>query len=219
MSDDNFLSRWSRRKRGEDAAQTPAKTVAPPPPDVAISQDVIEKKSNPNIDGHFQVKVPETANGSTSLQKPSTPPTSLEQLPDPATLNMQSDFTPFMARGVPPETRNQAMKALFTDPHFNVMDRLDIYIDDYGKADPLPAGWLEKMNQSKMLGLFDDKPEETVDDANQAPAPTAAPQIETTASTNEKLTADHAVAADLSLADTTLAEVELGLPKPESQRN
>jgi hypothetical protein len=27
--------------------------------------------------------------------------------------------------------KNAAMKKLFADPHFNVMDRLDIYIDDY----------------------------------------------------------------------------------------
>ena len=30
------------------------------------------------------------------------------------------------------------MKKLFSDPHFNVMDGLDTYIDDYGKPDPLP---------------------------------------------------------------------------------
>jgi hypothetical protein len=34
------------------------------------------------------------------------------------------------------------------------MDGLDIYIDDYSKEDPLPAGMLEKMVQSSMLGLF-----------------------------------------------------------------
>ncbi|OGB71019.1 MAG: hypothetical protein A2486_07915 [Burkholderiales bacterium RIFOXYC12_FULL_65_23] len=43
-----------------------------------------------------------------------------------------------MARAVAPEVRNAAFKQLFTDPHFNVMDGLDIYIDDYSKPDPLP---------------------------------------------------------------------------------
>ena len=38
-----------------------------------------------------------------------------------------------------PRSSNAAMKKLFTDPHFNVMDGLDIYIDDYRKPDPLPA--------------------------------------------------------------------------------
>jgi hypothetical protein len=51
------------------------------------------------------------------------------------------------------------MKKLFTDPHFNVMDGLDIYIGDYNTPDPLPAGMLEKMVGAQLLGLFD-KPDE-----------------------------------------------------------
>ena len=46
------------------------------------------------------------------------------------------------------------MKKLFSDPHFNVMDGLDTYIDDYGKADPIPLSMLRRMNQSAVLGLF-----------------------------------------------------------------
>ena len=40
------------------------------------------------------------------------------------------------------------MKKLFSDPHFNVMDGLDTYIDDYGKPDPIPLSMLRRMNQS-----------------------------------------------------------------------
>jgi hypothetical protein len=61
-----------------------------------------------------------------------------------------------VAEGVAPEVKNAALKKLFTDPHFNVMDGLDTYIDDYGKPDPLPAGMLRRMAQSQLLGLFDD---------------------------------------------------------------
>ena len=43
---------------------------------------------------------------------------------------------------------------MFTDPHFNIMDGLDIYIGDYSKPDPLPPGMLERMVQSDMLNLF-----------------------------------------------------------------
>ena len=52
------------------------------------------------------------------------------------------------------------MKKLFADPHFNVMDGLDTYIDDYGKPDPIPLAMLRQMNQSKFLRLFDDDEEE-----------------------------------------------------------
>jgi hypothetical protein len=43
---------------------------------------------------------------------------------------------------------------LFQDPHFNVMDGLDTYIDDYTKADPIPEAMLRGLNQARGL-LFD----------------------------------------------------------------
>jgi hypothetical protein len=39
------------------------------------------------------------------------------------------------------------------------MDGLDVYIDDYGKPDPLPAEMLRRMVQSQALGLFAPAPE------------------------------------------------------------
>jgi cell division septation protein DedD len=57
--------------------------------------------------------------------------------------------------------RNAAMKKLFTDPHYNVMDRLDIYIDDYSLPDPLPESMLRQMASAKFLNLFDDEDAET----------------------------------------------------------
>ena len=52
------------------------------------------------------------------------------------------------------------MKKLFADPHFNVMDRLDTYIDDYGKPDPIPPAMLRQLASAKFLKLFDDEDEE-----------------------------------------------------------
>ena len=62
-----------------------------------------------------------------------------------------------MARGVTAEVKNAAMKKLFADPHFNVMDRLDTYIDDYSIADPIPESMLRQMSSAKFLNLFDEK--------------------------------------------------------------
>jgi hypothetical protein len=73
------------------------------------------------------------------------------------------DFSSFMRPDVDPVVQQAALKKMFTDPHFNVMDGLDIYIGDYSKPDPLPPGMLERMVQSDMLGLFskaDDAPVE-----------------------------------------------------------
>ena len=94
-------------------------------------------------------------------------------LADVAALSTQSDYSRFMAQGVTPEVKNAALKKLFTDPHFNLMDGLDTYIDDYGKPDPLPAGMLRQMVQSQLLGLFDVEKEGDAADTAQAAPPAA----------------------------------------------
>ena len=98
-----------------------------------------------------------------------TPPPPIESLtPD-------SDFTPFMQADVDPALRRGALKKLFEDPRFNVMDGLDVYIDDYSKPDPLPDGWLEKMTQVARLGVFrPPQEEEKKEPASPAEAPAAA---------------------------------------------
>ncbi len=80
-----------------------------------------------------------------------TQPAPLPTLEDVQRLTPDADFQPFVSRQVAPEVRNAAMRKLFSDPHFNVMDRMDIYIDDYGKADPLPLGMLQQMHSAKFM--------------------------------------------------------------------
>lgn len=124
---DGFLSRWSRRKAGkQDDVVEQQKEVAQPP---ALSNG--------------EIKAPDT------------------EVPPPATLEdvekidrFAPDFSAFMKPDVDPAVQQAALKKMFTDPHFNVMDGLDIYIDDYSKPDPLPPGMLERMVQSDMLNLF-----------------------------------------------------------------
>jgi hypothetical protein len=91
---------------------------------------------------------------------------------DVARLTQDSDYSRFVGRGVDPDVKNAALHKLFADPHFNVMDGLDTYIDDYGRPDPLPAGMLEKMVQSEALGLFTKTPE-PADTPSDAPSDTA----------------------------------------------
>ncbi len=146
---DGFLGRWARRKN--DALQgkpleEPAATVKPPPVSPASS------------------KVAGALPAATEDHSPKTPSVDAEVAPqrqlsldDARLLTKDSDFKPFMASNVGPEIRNAAMKKLFADPHFNVMDGLDIYIDDYSISEPIPESMLRQMASAKFLKLFDDE--------------------------------------------------------------
>ncbi|MDB5868402.1 MAG: hypothetical protein JWP96_734 [Polaromonas sp.] len=90
---------------------------------------------------------------------PAELPEKLLSLDDVKLLTKDSDFTPFMARNVGPEVRNAAMKKLFTDPRYNVMDGLDTYIGDYSQSDPIPETMLRQMAGTKFLKIFDDEAE------------------------------------------------------------
>ena len=129
MSDDHFLSRWSRLKTASKAPAAPAE----PTPEA--------RKASPQ-----PAVAPPAA----------TPPaeTAPQPLPPVESLTPESDFAGFMREGIDPSLRRQALKTLFSDPRFNVMDGLDVYIDDYSQPDPLPEGWLEKMTQTARLGAY-----------------------------------------------------------------
>jgi len=150
VSDDgHFLSRWSRRK-----SQARRGEPAPPEP-----------------------KPPAVASEGTPPRADSSTPAAAEPTPLPAveSLTGESDFTPFMREGVDPSIKRQALRTLFRDPRFNVMDGLDVYIDDYSKPDPLPEGWLEKMNQVAHLGEFRPKEPENAQAVESNPSPTGIP--------------------------------------------
>lgn len=72
-----------------------------------------------------------------------------------ANLTPDSDFGQFLRQEISEEIRRKAMKKLFADPHFNVMDGLDIYIDDYNISEPIPPEMMATLNQARGL-LFDE---------------------------------------------------------------
>ena len=90
-----------------------------------------------------------------------------EPLPPVESLTPESDFKPFMRADVDPALKQAAMKQLFKDPHFNVMDGLDTYIDDYSIADPIPDAMLKNMYQARQL-LFTDEEKAAADAADAA---------------------------------------------------
>jgi hypothetical protein len=148
--DSGFLSRWSRRKvqarQGVALEEPPAPLHEPaavaPGPATALAPA-------PVAPAPVDVAAPLEATD----PKPAAP-----TLADVQALTRESDFSRFVSPGVEGEVKNAALKKLFTDPHFNMMDGLDTYIDDYSKPDPLPLSSVRKMAQAAFLGLIEAEP-------------------------------------------------------------
>ena len=171
---ENFLSRWSRRKRSE-----PERREAE---DRRVDEELAAERG-----------ITEAPAQTAPLEVPA-------DLPAVETLTGESDFSRFMRPDVPLATRSAAVKKLFADPHFNLMDGLDIYIDDYTKPDPIPAAMLRELAQSRMLNLFDDDPEPQAnagDSSTGVPAePEPAPVV-----AEESIPASERLAAPVSAVD------------------
>ncbi len=164
---EHFFSRWSQRKQAV-AKGVPVAEAAVPASPVDSSELTGSSQSLQRSTAAPQ----EIQSGATEAKSSELPAKPLPSLDDARALTPTSDFQPFMRPGVTADVRNAAMKKLFTDPHFNVMDGLDIYIGDYNTPDPMPAGMLQKMVGAQLLGLFD-KP----DEAAAKTAATAEPML------------------------------------------
>lgn len=176
--DDSFFSRWSRRKaqvRTGEAVPEPAAPAAPVAAAV-MAPAVTAEPAQP------------------AAAEPAPPPPTLE---DTHSLTPASDFSRFVAKDVSPEVRNAAVKKLFADPHFNIMDGLDTYIDDYSKPSPLSAADMAQMVSAQFLKLVDDpedkkKPEATRPELPVAQAPAEEPVAEPLQTTEDTRAPDAA---------------------------
>jgi hypothetical protein len=166
---DGFLQRWARRKeqvrRGLAEAEPAPAPVAPQP---AVPPPLAEPASGAVPAALDPAAVPRE--GSEAAEAPPPRPT----MDDVARLTRDSDYSRFVGAGVDADVSNAAMRKLFSDPAFNVMDGLDTYIDDYGKPDPIPESMLRQLNQSKVLRLFEVE-EDAAEKAAAAAAAGASP--------------------------------------------
>lgn len=187
VEDDNFFSRWSRRKVQVRSGEAPA--AEPPPP----AQAAVAPRAERSADQAEDLPV------AASPVEPQAPPPTLDEA---AALTPDSDFKRFVARGVSPEVRNAAVKKLFADPHFNVMDGLDIYIDDYSQPSPLSAAMMAKMVGAQFLKL--------VDDPNEVK-----PLLQPTAPIAQSQTENQEVDTATALPDEVVAETSPTEPTPD----
>jgi hypothetical protein len=87
-------------------------------------------------------------------------------LPPLDSLTFESDFKAFMHSKVEEGVKRAALKKLFSDPRFNVMDGLDTYIDDYTKAEPISEELLAQLEHARQT-LLERKPEQKEETAEK----------------------------------------------------
>ena len=126
----SFLRRWSQRKLAASRESVAAAETASP-----AGTPAAQAPPAPNDAG---------ATATSASQAP-------VELPPVDTLTFDSDFTAYLQPTVDPATKQAALRKLFSDPRFNVMDGLDVYIDDYSKFEPLPPELVKQLAHAKYL--------------------------------------------------------------------
>lgn len=122
------LKRWSRRKLEAARVETaPSRELAPAP--IATAQQ--------------PPQTPQPVAG--ALQSGTAP------LPPIESLTIDSEFAAFFKPEIPEATKRAALKQLFRDPRFNLMDGLDVYIDDYTQPDPIPAEMMKQLLHTRHI--------------------------------------------------------------------
>ena len=185
------LKRWSQRKL-ESAAKAPG--VGSTEAHRVVSTDVSARSS-----AEAWTKAPV---GIAGTAPPVAEPAAPIELPPLESLTFDSDFTAFLRPEVEPSLQRAALKQLFRDPRFNVMDGLDTYIDDYTKPDPIPPDML-----AELVKRFDFTPATPIDAPARAPdvsaeSPVAAAPAPALTPT-EPAAAEAALTAEGTISDAT----------------
>lgn len=136
-------------------------------------------------------------------------PPAAQRQPAATAAGVSSEYSEYFDPKVDEKLRRMALKKLFGDPHFNVMDGLDTYIDDYSKPDPIPDAMLQQLNQAKALFLFDDEKQQGAEavtgvSAGDDATATAIPGGETGASAELPAPAPAAAATGERTADEAI---------------
>lgn len=135
-SEESFLRRWARLKSSPEPVEQAMAVEAPVAAVPPSPVDEVEDQERP-----------------------------LPTLDDVARLTPESDYSAFVAKGVDKAVQRMALKKLFADPNFAVMDGLDIYISDYNKASPLTDAMLASLKHAPGLlnRLLGDDPQDAQD--------------------------------------------------------
>jgi hypothetical protein len=142
---ESVLSRWSRLKR--ESTRTSGETEAQP------DQEVMTAENESRRGGE--------------TPRPARVDEPLPELPSLDELGPDSDFRGFMNPDVDDGLRRAALKKLFSDPHFNVTDGLDVYAEDYTNLESMTPAMVAGLKHAQRL-LFGDAQDDKPADATSA---------------------------------------------------
>jgi len=138
MAVDGFLRRWAARKAESGRTRDRLRKET-------AREEAVPGKAKPPADG----RDPDAA-----AQR------RFPTMEDVRHLTQDSDYSLFVARETEPAVRRAALKTLFSDPHFNTMDGLDIYIEDYNRYQPLTPAMLAALQHARGMLAADGRDSE-----------------------------------------------------------
>ena len=133
-----------------------------------------------------------------------------------------------MQPGVDESVKRGALKKLFSDPRFNVMDGLDVYIDDYSKPDPIDPAIVRTLAHARYIfnppatrvtaeGYVEDVPEEELRTAERdGEAETAPEAVGQAAGAAPPGIAPQQAAMPPIAHEQAVAALSIGKPRVES---
>ncbi len=204
MSEDqeSFLSRWSRRKREarrEDVTPEATEPVA----------DGMRGDDSKTVGSVASAPLPETTADTPATPSSAPPSPTVPELPPLESLDgLRSDYQAFLQATVDEDTRRSALKKLFGDPHFNQMDGLDVYVDDYTQFEPLPAAMRLTLQHAREFLLNSERIAMGLDPSPGFEAPPSAAAAPSSADAVPASPLAAAVPADLDAAGTAAAAAQ-----------
>lgn len=152
MSEEGFFRRWARLKTtGPAPGEEPAEAQALVPQARPLSTATTATGPSRTV-----LAAPAASDPAGAGVQPERP---LPTMEDAARLTPDADFSAFVGKGVDKSVQRLALKTLFADPHFKLIDGLDVYMSDYNKASPLTPVMLASLQHAQGLvaRLLDDQ--------------------------------------------------------------
>jgi len=220
-NDESRLSRWSRRKREagqEDSEKIGNREDQSDRPGQLVGTELSDK---PRSDSLTTDESTNQSDVETLAEEDQVLLTDAD-MPDIETLTADSDFKPFMSKGVSHALRRKALRKLFASPFFQIRDGLDDYDDDFASFAPLGDTVTADMKYAEERKEMLRREAEEEEQRKQLASEESSDKEDQPDSETEEALEDSALAEDTQAespeADAVASELPPGSLKPQASR-